>query len=132
MDCVKELIQAGADLNAVDMLENTPLRTADKYFSFDCVSTLFKAGAEIDTTNLAFMAMITLFVQTPNSEGTVRNAHYKNVVRMITIAVSNTSCNPVKMFFRIVQSCLLSNRKMGKKSVTQKIMKANLLFRDAF
>ena len=54
---------------------------------------------------------------------------------MITIAVSetsNTCCNLVKMFFRIVQSCLLSNRKRGKKSTTEEIMKANLLFGDGF
>ena len=81
VDCVKELIQAGADLNTVDMHGNTPLMTADKYFSFNCVSTLFKAGAEIDTTNLVFMAIMILFAQSPNSEGTVRNADYKNVVR---------------------------------------------------
>ena len=79
-DCVKELIQAGADLNArtVDGKGETPLMEAARNFSFDCVSTLLKAGAEVDTTYLAFLAMVTSFVPWKNS-GIVHITHYQQI-----------------------------------------------------
>ena len=79
--CVKELIQAGADVNTRDEDGKgfTPLMmAATTNFSFDCVSTLLKAGAEVDTTYLTYMASMTSF--TP-SKGTVHNIHYKNRVK---------------------------------------------------
>ena len=77
--CVKELIQAGADLNIVDGNGNTPLTAATRSFFFDCLSTLLKAGAEVDTTYLAFMAIVTSCIWSHNSEGTVHNTHYENM-----------------------------------------------------
>ena len=68
IDCAKELIQAGADLNIVDGKGNTHFIAAAQNFSLDYVSTLLKAGAEVDATHLAHIAAP--FLRSQNSEGT--------------------------------------------------------------
>ena len=76
--CVKELIQAGADLNngIFDGKGDTPLMAAAQNVSSDCFSTLLKAGAECDTTDLALMAA-SFVRQSQTSEGTVHNITIK-------------------------------------------------------
>ena len=79
INCVKELIRAGADLNTVDVYGNTPLMAAAQNFSFVCVSTLLKAGADFDTTYLALLAMMTSVIPFLDSEGTVHNTYCKTM-----------------------------------------------------
>ena len=55
IDCVKELIQAGADLNNVDITAHTASMKATINLSFDSVSVLLKAGAELNTPYLRLM-----------------------------------------------------------------------------
>ena len=76
VDCVKELIQAGADVSTDDGNGDTPLKVAARNFSFDCVSTLLEVGAEANTTHLALMAMVTSIIPLQNSEGTVQNTYH--------------------------------------------------------
>ena len=75
------MIQAGADLNSIGGKGTTPLMAVAENFSFDCVAALLKAGAELDTTYMAFLAMITSAIQLPNSEGRIRNTHYQKHVK---------------------------------------------------
>ena len=97
IDVLKELIRAGADLSSADEKGNTLLiRAAEiraligesEYLPAEyrhlalqerlnrvskLVSTLIKAGAEVDTTYLAFIAIIRSFISSKNSEGTVNS-----------------------------------------------------------
>ena len=95
---LKELIRAGADLSSADEKGNTLLiRAAQTRALFGeaeyfypaeyrhlalqkrlnrvstLVSTLIKAGAEVDTTYLAFIAIMISFISSKNSEGTVNS-----------------------------------------------------------
>ena len=98
IDVLKELIRAGADLSSADEKGNTLLMRAAQtralfgeaeYFYpaeyrhlalqkrlnrvSTLVSTLIKAGAEVDTTYLAFIAMMISSISSKNSEGTVNS-----------------------------------------------------------
>ena len=55
LKAVAELIKAGADLNIPNKY-GFPLVVAARKLFFDCVTTLFKAGADIDTAFLADIA----------------------------------------------------------------------------
>ena len=52
VDCVKQLVKAGAELNATNSDGNTALIDAATFNGHvDCVKELVKAGAELNATN---------------------------------------------------------------------------------
>ena len=58
VNCVKKLIQAGADLNIQWTRSVTALGMSTVQESWDCMTTLLKAGAEVDTRFLTGQAKI--------------------------------------------------------------------------
>ena len=51
VDCVKQLVKAGAELNATNSAGNTALIDAACNGHVNCVKELVKAGAELNATN---------------------------------------------------------------------------------
>ena len=51
-ECVRVLIQAGADVNKRDSYNRTPLMLAAKYGFHKCVKLLLKAGADVNMEDM--------------------------------------------------------------------------------
>ena len=72
VDCIKELIRAGADPNILDEDGHTPLMISASMLN-DCVTALLRAGAEVSITWLIFNALRASIKRLQEPEGTVHN-----------------------------------------------------------
>ena len=75
VECVRELIQAGADLNIETDFGRFALRIAVENNHFDCVTMLFKAGAKVTTPESIIVMAVRGIAINFNILGTFRHKH---------------------------------------------------------
>ena len=92
IECLKELIAAGADLNKEDKDGRTPLYSAANQGHVECLKEIIAAGAELNKENKD--GLTALYIAANQGHGMFEGAHVLELIstKNVCILVQRTSC----------------------------------------